>query len=150
MALEDIPLFSMLKGRLGYLNERQRLIGQNVANSDTPGYTPDDLKPFKVKAAPGGTGASAGRLSMTGSGGVSPVRTNPGHMTGTTGEGTATPWKPEKTPDSETRLDGNQVVLEEQMMKMTDARMNYDAAISFYEKSLSLLQLAIRTPGKGA
>jgi flagellar basal-body rod protein FlgB len=34
------------------------------------------------------------------------------------------------------------------MMKMTDARMNYDAAISFYQKSLSLLQMAARAPGK--
>ena len=36
------------------------------------------------------------------------------------------------------------------MMKLNDARMNYDTAIGFYEKSMSLLQLAIRPPGKAS
>jgi len=49
--------------------------------------------------------------------------------------------------DSETTLDGNQVVLEEEMMKMTQARMDYDAAIGFYQKSLAMLRLAARKPG---
>jgi len=33
------------------------------------------------------------------------------------------------------------------MIKMTEARMNYDAAISFYQKSMSLLRMAARKPG---
>ena len=54
MTLDDIPLFSMLKGRLTYLNQRQQLIGQNVANPDTPGYMPHDLKAFTVEKGPAG------------------------------------------------------------------------------------------------
>ena len=50
-------------------------------------------------------------------------------------------------PDSETTLDGNQVVLEEQMMKMTEARTDYDAAIGFYQKALEMLQMAVKKPG---
>ena len=50
--------------------------------------------------------------------------------------------------DSETTLNGNAVVLEEQMLKLADARMNYDAAIGFYQKSLGLLKLAARAPGR--
>ena len=57
-------------------------------------------------------------------------------------------WKAQDAPDSETTLDGNQVVLEEQMLKMTEARMNYDAAISFYQKSMNLLRMAARPPGR--
>ena len=53
----------------------------------------------------------------------------------------------ESTPDSETTLNGNQVVLEEQMVKMSESRSDYDAAIGFYQKSLGLLHLAIRKPG---
>ena len=34
-------------------------------------------------------------------------------------------------------------------MKMSDARMSYDAAIGFYQKSLNLLRLAARAPGRG-
>ena len=58
MNLAEIPLFAMLRGRLGYLSERQKVIAQNVANADTARYVPDDLKPFsfdtKVKAASAG------------------------------------------------------------------------------------------------
>ena len=50
MNLSDIPLFSMLKGRLGYLSERQKVIAQNVANTDTARYIPEDLKPFSFDA----------------------------------------------------------------------------------------------------
>ena len=35
------------------------------------------------------------------------------------------------------------------MMKMNDARMNYEAAIGFYQKSMGMIQTALRTPGKG-
>jgi flagellar basal-body rod protein FlgB len=143
MTLDDIPLFSALKGRLGYLSERQRVISQNVANSDTPGYSPHDLKPFTIKASPG-----------SGIGGpIALAATSGGQTIGAVGNGqspSAAGYTAQVSPDSETRLDGNQVVLEEEMMKLTDARMSYDAAIGFYEKSLSMIQLAIRTPGKGA
>ena len=46
MALDDIPLMSMLKSRFGYLSQQQRGIAVNVANSDTPGFVPKDLTAF--------------------------------------------------------------------------------------------------------
>ena len=42
------------------------------------------------------------------------------------------------------------MVLEEQMMKLNDARTSYDAAVSFYQKSMGMIELALRAPGKGA
>ena len=39
----DLPLLSQIKGRLSWLDERQRVIAQNVANADTPGYASRDL-----------------------------------------------------------------------------------------------------------
>ena len=50
MDISGIPLFAMLRQRLGYLGERQRVIAQNVANADTPGYAPRDLKAFAFSA----------------------------------------------------------------------------------------------------
>jgi flagellar basal-body rod protein FlgB len=55
--------------------------------------------------------------------------------------------KPTKTADSEMTIDKNGVVLEEEMMKLTEARMDYDAAVGFYQKSLDILKLATRKPG---
>ena len=138
---DDVPLLSMLTGRLSYLNQRQKLIAQNVANSDTPGFAPQDLKPFAVSSQ-----MSQQTLQMAP---VSVATTNPAHIAGIA-PAAPSPYAPQNAPDSETRVDGNQVVLEEEMMKMNDARMNYDAAIGFYEKANAMLSTAMRTPGKGS
>jgi flagellar basal-body rod protein FlgB len=139
MDLADIPLFSMLRNRLGYLSERQRLIAENVANADTAGFAPKDLRPFSFHAQQAASMA-----------GVQAV-TQPGHMLAPSARraGPGGSFKSVKAPDSETTLDGNSVVLEEEMMKMSDARMSYDAAIGFYQKSLNLLRLATKPPGRG-
>jgi flagellar basal-body rod protein FlgB len=138
MGLDDIPLFAMLRGRLGYLSERQQVLAQNIANSDTPGYTPSDLKPFTVAAQTSQPQLQAVAVSMT----------SPMHLTGSAPpRAVSGPYKPRKTGDSETTLDGNSVVLEDEMIKMNQTRMDYDAAISFYQKSLGLIRLAAKKPG---
>jgi len=146
MNFNDLPLLSMLKDRLGYLNQRQSVIAQNVANSDTPGYTPQDLQPFTVKS-PSSMASAALPLAP-----ISPAVTNPADIQPTKSTAKASTasqnWKTKDTPDSETRLDGNQVVLEEEMMKMNDSRMNFNAAINYYEQTMAMLQTAIRIPGK--
>ena len=77
MALDDIPLMSMLKSRLGYLSQQQRAIAVNVANSDTPGFVPTTLKTFGYTAPPSKTiAAPAGTLALT------PVQTNAAHLAG--------------------------------------------------------------------
>ena len=141
MNLAEIPLFAMLRGRLGYLSEQQKVIAQNVANADTAHYAAQDLKGFSFDAKM--------QMQQAGSAGVMAV-TQPGHMQPKSQRsGLGAQYKATKTPDSETTLNGNSVVLEEEMIKMSDARMNYDAAISFYQKSLNLLRMASRAPGRG-
>ncbi len=141
MKSDDIPLLSMLKDRLSYLNQRQKLVAQNVANSDTPGFRPMDLKPFQASNP-----MAQQTLQLAP---VTAAVTSPAHIS-TSAPTAPSPWSPQASPDSETKVDGNQVVLEEEMMKMNDARMNYDAAIGFYQKSMNMLQTALRTPGKGS
>jgi flagellar basal-body rod protein FlgB len=142
MELGDIPLFAMLKSRLGYLSDRQRVIAENVANANTPGYKARDLKAFsfqaRVQAAAGG-----GSVAATPAGTM--AVTDPRHMqpkgAGSSGA------RAVKALDSEITLDGNGVVLEDEMVKLTQARMDYDAAIGFYQQSLSMLKMAVRKPG---
>jgi flagellar basal-body rod protein FlgB len=137
MDLSQIPLFAMLRGRLGYLSERQRVIAENVANSDTPGFRPSDLKPFSFD------------VKMQEQSGSATAVTQPGHMPlKHGGTSVSSQFMESKGRDSETTLNGNAVSLEEQMLKLSDARMNYDAAISFYQKSLGLLRTAARAPGR--
>src|ERR1700679_2288772 len=132
MANDDISIFAMLKSRLTYLADRQQVIAQNVANSDTPNFTPKDLKPFALPGA-GGAGALAP---------ITPTRTSPMHMAA---PAAAAPGvKPIDSPASETTLDGNSVVLEAEMMKRSQSRMDYDAAVPFYQQSMQLLATAAK------
>ena len=166
--LEDIAVFQVLKAKLDYSAERQRLIAQNVANADTPNYTPSELAPFDfdkslqqvMQLAPAGRSVIAGSPSMaslgtgggggggsdggpSGTGSVTLPLPSPGHILGTAG-----PFRANLQPDSESRVDGNQVVLEDQMAKMTEARVDHEAAIAFYQQSLTLLRTAAKVPGK--
>lgn len=38
---------ALAERRLAWLDTRQRLLSQNVANADTPGYRPSDATPFR-------------------------------------------------------------------------------------------------------
>src|SRR5690606_32736614 len=104
----------------------------NVANSNTAGYIARDLKTPADFAS--SVKKNAG-LSMTATNihNVSPPARAPRF------EGMA-------STDSETTLDGNSVVVEEQMLKMAESRMAYDAAIGFYQKSMQMIRLAAKKP----
>jgi flagellar basal-body rod protein FlgB len=148
MGPDDIPLFAMLKSRMGYLSQRQKVIAQNVANGDTPDYQPRDLKAYSFKATldqqATGQPYRGGPVSPTATNGVQMMATSATHMAPSR---PVSPWRSPEQADSETTLDGNSVTLEDQMLKMTDARMNYDAAVSFYQKSMAMLRTSTRRPG---
>lgn len=149
MDIGEIPLFAMLRQRLGYLGQRQQLIAQNVANADTPGFRPLDLKPFSFQGVLEGQSQGAGgTLPLGGSAGALPLaQTAGGQLAGIAPRKGTGPYRSSVADDTETTLDGNSVNLEDQMIKLSDARMQYDAAIQFYQKSLDLLRMAARRPG---
>jgi flagellar basal-body rod protein FlgB len=136
VGLDDIPLFAMLKSKMSYVNAREQLVAQNVANADTPDYTPKDLKPFSFAAM---AQTAANRLIVN----------QPGQMalpaTAKTGA-----LKPVDTPDTEARIDGNQVVVEDEMNKLIQSRIDYETAVDFYQQSMSMITTAARAPGKSA
>jgi flagellar basal-body rod protein FlgB len=45
-------------------------------------------------------------------------------------------------------MNGNSVVLEEQVSELAATRARYDAAIGLYQKSLGLIRMAIKAPGR--
>jgi flagellar basal-body rod protein FlgB len=135
VGLDDIPLFAMLKSKMSYVNAREQLVAQNVANADTPDYTPKDLKPFNFAAM---AQTAANRLIVN----------QPGQMALPTAKTGA--LKPVDTPDTEARIDGNQVVLEDEMNKLTQSRIDYETAVDFYQQSMSMITTAARAPGKSA
>ena len=51
MAIGDIPILSMLRTRLDWAQSRQRVLAENVSNSDTPKFRGHDLAPLKFDDA---------------------------------------------------------------------------------------------------
>jgi flagellar basal-body rod protein FlgB len=146
MEVGSTPFFAVLRERLGFLNERQRVLAENVANASTPKYVARDLdeRSFSDAVAQQMPSSRSGPAGPNPLSPVSMVATRSGHISGVasaSGSGRVV-----RAPDSETTLDGNAVVLEEQMIKVADTRMNYDAALGLYQKGLQLMRLAARRP----
>jgi flagellar basal-body rod protein FlgB len=139
MDLSQTQFFGLLRARLNQLSERQRLISENIANASTPGYRPRDLDTSAFERMLASAGNNEGGLQM--------VRTSATHMMP---GGAMGPTQANITtvPDSETTIDGNAVVLEDQMAKASDTRMQFDTAIALYQKGLDLLRMASRAPGR--
>jgi flagellar basal-body rod protein FlgB len=51
MPISDIPILSMLRTRMQWHQERQRVLAENVANADTPDYRARDLAPPNFERA---------------------------------------------------------------------------------------------------
>ena len=139
MDLANTPFFGLLRQRLDQLSQRQQLIAENIANASTPGYRPRDLD----------TAAFERMLSSQasgGGGGITLARTNSGHMGagGAPHGGAAVITR----DDSETTIDGNAVVLEEQMARAAETRMQFETGIALYQKGLELMRMAARAPGR--
>jgi flagellar basal-body rod protein FlgB len=139
MRLDGLPVLAALKDALDYNQARARVLAGNIANSDTPGYVPQDIAQGDFDAALKAAGGARGDAKHL-------TRTSPGHLAPSQ-EATRV-WRAEEAPDTETTLDGNAVVLEEQMAKVAETRMRYETAIGLYEKTLGLIRTAIKSPSR--
>ncbi|HET9616890.1 MAG TPA: flagellar basal body rod protein FlgB [Pseudolabrys sp.] len=133
MGLTDIPIFSMLRTRLEWAQTRQRVLAENVANSDTPNFRPRDLAPPKLDGS--STGPTPVRLATTES----------GHIPGIGGAGET--FRTERRGAYDLRPAGNAVNIEDEMMKVAANQMDYQAVTALYTRSLNLLKTAIGKVG---
>lgn len=127
MAISDLPILSMLRTRMQWHQERQRVLSENVANADTPKFRPSDLTPPSFDRPPPAQ--------------VSLVATNPAHLSGLGGG--ASRFASAREGGYEARPSGNAVSLEDEMMKVASNQMDYQAATTLYSKSLGLVKTAI-------
>lgn len=146
MRPDDVPVLALLRQSMSFHADRQQVIAENVANANTPGYTPRDLDESDFHAAlrsqmSGGETGGRGALRLT--------TTNAGHIPASgAGSGSSSLWQASESPDSETTVNGNSVVIEEQMVRAQENRMRYESAVTLYQKSIGLLRTAIRAPGR--
>ena len=134
MSLGNTVLFGMMSEKMSWLGQRQRVLSQNVANADTPSYHAKDLAPLKFTDAMARQDRS-----------VSLTVSSPMHV--------ALPGSTARFEESdadkvyETSVDGNSVVLEEQMMKLTETTEDYNLATGIYRKYMALHKAALGSGG---
>lgn len=128
MAVSGLPVLSMLRMRMQWHQERQRLLAENVANADTPSFQPRDLAPLEATA-----GSAGGSLKL--------ARTDAAHKISAGGE--ATSFAIDRRGRFDVRASGNSVSLEDEMMKVAANQMDFQAASTLYTRSLGLIKTAL-------
>jgi len=133
MSISDLPVLAALRTKMQWHQERQRVLSENVSNSDTPNFRPRDLVEPKFDSTGASAAGSMGSMAM--------MRTSAGHIapTGSSGES----FDQNRKTGFETRPAGNAVNLEDEMLKVSANQMDYAAVTSLYSKSLHLLKTAI-------
>jgi flagellar basal-body rod protein FlgB len=131
MAITDLPMLSMLRTRMQWHQERQRVLAENVANADTPGFRPRDLTPIETDRVVSPPGV------------VVLARTDPAHFgaSGASGGGAQFASAQGRTYDA--RPTGNAVNLEDEMIKVAANQMDHQAVTSLYSRSLGLFKTAL-------
>lgn len=138
MAIQDIGLFQALGAKMDFLNQRQSLIAQNIANADTPGYRPKDLVDvdfsamLEKKASPRSQGLQQ----------VSVEKTSAGHLGASNN---ASAKERDQRDTYEVAPAGNAVVIEEQLMDAGRNSMDYNLMVNVYQKQIGLFRIALGT-----
>ena len=135
MDLATTPLFGLMRERMAWLAQRQRVLAENIANADTPRFRPRDIAPF-MPAGDQTTARASAALSLTHAGHIAPAGSP---AEGATEERARTVY--EATPS------GNAVVLEEQMAKVNETAIDHRLATQVYRKYLGLVRLAASAKG---
>lgn len=131
MNLLNTPIFEVLRAKMGWLQERQGVLAENVANANTPNYQARDLKELKFEdfMAPRPPGVSA-HVTHTSHIALRPVTNSNQYRVNT-------------EPDTEVSPTGNSVVLEDQMLKISGNQADFQAATSLYSKGVGMLRTAL-------
>ena len=131
MDVGKLPFFQLMKHHFDYIGQRQRVLADNLANVDTPGYKSQDIMSFDEK--------NFGRMLSQK---LSLATTNVRHMTGSDRMGAfrqehdGAPW--------EIARSGNTVILEDQIMRMNDNRGAHRLTSDVYSKQLGMLRTALQ------
>ena len=124
--------------QMKHLAERQRVVAQNIANSETPGFKAQDVAaPDFGTLLGGGAGAGVAAPRVAPTAAMVALGARPG---------TGTALIPDRDT-FETKPDGNTVTLEDQLLKMGQIQADFAAVTGIYRKQQALLQTALGKHG---
>ncbi|HEU0117022.1 MAG TPA: flagellar basal body rod protein FlgB [Alphaproteobacteria bacterium] len=127
--MTNTGLMGLLIQKMGYLNQRQSVLAENVANADTANYKQIDLAPF--------TFSDAMKQQNVGM-----ATTDPRHIVPVSMAGVNT--KTVKSDSYETTISGNSVDVEQQMMEVSKNAVEYKTVTSIYHKISGLFNIALK------
>ena len=131
--ISDLPILTMLRTRMEWSQARQKVLSENVANADTPGFRGRDVVPPKFD--------EPNQLAQPAVSDVSLARTEPLHLAGFPGSGSE--LRSTNHGKFDVRPTGNAVNLEDEMMKVAGNQMDYQVATALYTRSLGLIKTAL-------
>lgn len=134
MDISRIALFSMMKTKMAYMQQRQDVLSQNIANVDTPGYRPSDLKKLDFK-----------RMAHLAAQKIAMKQTHAGHIP-SPAHGIGMFKTAERADPFETNPNENAVSIEQEMMKAAENNAEYQVVTSLYKKSIDMFRIAIGRP----
>ncbi|MCK4946338.1 MAG: hypothetical protein KAS59_08765 [Alphaproteobacteria bacterium] len=146
MTTQDLTLMQATIQKMHWHESRQKVIAQNIANADTPMYTPHDISPLNFKEL---LESSTSKLSLsastTGSAGHL-ATTNAKHL-GSSSSSSSSRQVPEKNQKNpyETSPSSNSVILEEQLLKMNENYADHRLTTTIYQKNIDMLKASIRS-----
>lgn len=117
---------ALAERRLAWLDARQRVLAQNIAHADTPGYRPRDLTSFAALVA----GKAGPEIGL--------ARTDARHL--------ATTRDPRARIDRESEEvtpDGNAVSLDREALKVADTDTAHALATGLHRRWLQLFRTAL-------
>ncbi len=135
MTTENIGLFQAMNAKMNYLAERQKVISQNVANADTPGYVSQDLNKVDfgrmVERVTSDKTKQTVRLETSNAGHLLPVNE------------AATPKEGKNKSPYEVNPDGNAVVIEEQMVRASQNQLDYGLMLNIYRNNMDMIRTSL-------
>lgn len=123
--MTDLAVLKSASALARHSAKRHRVIAENLANADTPGFRARDLQDF----------ARIVKESFT------PRATRPEHLAG--GAASAIARNAPVELDLPQSPNGNTVSLEDQMLRSVEAQGQHQLAMTVYGKSLDLLRLGL-------
>lgn len=146
MTTQDLTLMQAAIQKMHWHESRQKVIAQNVANADTPMYTPHDISPLDFK---GLLESSSSKLTLSAAttGNAGHLNTTDAKHLGSSGGSNSYRPVPEKNQKNpyETSPSGNAVILEEQLLKMNENYADHRLTTTIYQKNIDMLKAAIRS-----
>ena len=123
-------LLRLTERRMAWLEARQRVLAGNVANADTPGYQPRDVRSFASVLAGAGGGAPM-------------AATDPRHLSPRSDPMLARPDRsaPDRAPN------GNAVSLDREALRVAETDSAHSLAAALHRRYLGMFRTALGRQG---